>query len=107
MPAAYSQDSGQRAPELILEDNMTFSEVARLFAVSRKTLHNWKNRFEQTGTTAPAASTPSPKPSAVTANLQQFEAFVDEHRDKPQQDKTKRWPNSGVVRSADTRLNEG
>jgi len=97
MPAAYSQDLRQRALKLIFDEKKSISEVSRLLKIARPTLHKWKAKLEETGSTTPACSPPPPRDSAVTADLQKFRSFVDEHKDKTQQEMAELW-GGGVSR---------
>ena len=60
----YSQDLRERALNLII-NGMSISHVSRLLNISRPTLHQWRDRYLTTGSTAPKSNTPPPQTSKI------------------------------------------
>ncbi|MCL2933068.1 MAG: IS630 transposase-related protein [Trichodesmium sp. MAG_R03] len=87
----YSQDLRERALNLII-NGMSISHVSRLLNISRPTLHQWRDRYLTTGSTAPKANVPPPQKSKIK-DWEEFEKFVEANHDQTQKQMAAKWGN--------------
>ena len=87
----YSQDLRERALNLII-NGMSISHVSRLLNISRPTLHQWRDRYLTTGSTAPKTNTPPPQTSKIQ-DWEEFEKFVEANHDQTQKQMAAKWGN--------------
>ena len=87
----YSQDLRERALNLII-NGMSISHVSRLLNISRPTLHQWRDRYLTTGSTAPKTNIPPPQASKIQ-DWEEFEKFVEANHDQTQKQMAAKWGN--------------
>ncbi|NES78762.1 MULTISPECIES: helix-turn-helix domain-containing protein [Okeania] len=87
----YSQDLRQRALNLMI-NGMSISHVSRLLNISRPTLHQWRDRYLSTGSTAAKVSVPPPQISKIK-DWEEFEKFVQAFHEQTQKQMAATWGN--------------
>ncbi len=90
MPAPYSYDLRTKVINAI-DEGMSFTQVSRIFKISRNTIDLWLKKRESTGNYQASVGDQRGYNAKIT-DLENFQQFVDIHGSKTQKEMAELWP---------------
>ena len=88
MAKAYSEDLCEKVMTAIELDGIPIREASELFNVARSSIYRWKQRKQETGNLKRRKIKGAP---GIIQEWEEFEKFVEEHRDKTQVEMAELW----------------
>ena len=96
MPKAYSEDLCEKVMTAIELDGMPITEASELFNVARSSIYRWKQRKQETGSLKAKKNKGA---TGIIKDWDEFEKFIEAHRDKTQEEMAKLWSEPISARS--------
>lgn len=91
MPLIYSLDLRKRALQLVDEENMSYTEISNILGINRRTLSNWRQLREKTGTVEQPKIIFKGGYRPVVTDWATFRVFAEKNADKTTKEMAKLW----------------